>query len=264
MARSTYYLSSITEFPLSPPFYLGCFPQKTNRSSSLFTAEELLQELSTNEDEEHGRIVLGRWRDSGTSCWDAWFRHGYCHASVVTSCCCTPCAAGQVATRLHVTPWSAQPITHVTVGRARVFATIVQWCAVYWMSRLALLVAIACLDPYAVATVVDNNSNNATPDVMTEPGVAYYVCCAVDDLLVWLYVIACAVQLRNLRRTVRQQYQIPASTACGERWEDTVCAVFCPCWVAAQLLRHTANYDHERPARWPCCSATGLAPVVAV
>jgi len=177
------------------------------------------------------------------------FRHGYCHPSVLTACFCVPCAAGQVATRLHLSAFG-KPNTTTTVTTAAVFRTIVQWCAAFWGTRLALFLVIALwLDP----------NTDADSKEWVEPSPAYYAVCALDDLLAWVYMLACVVQLRHIRRTVRRQYQIPTSVCC---WEDSTCSLVCPCLVAAQLLRHTADYEQQPAARVCCCSATGIVPTI--
>lgn len=59
------------------------------------------------------------------------------------------------------------------------------------------------------------------------------------------------------RSYVRTKYSIPES----RHWpvagsEDVCCSLVCPCFTAAQLLRHTTDYEEYEAAR--CCSDTGL------
>jgi len=113
----------------------------------------------------------------------------------------------------------------------------------FWMTRVFLFIVIALLDPNIDATV------------WTEPSSAYYFFCAVDDLLAVFYFGLTVIVLRNLRSHVRSKYAIPEANQCPAGFEDTCCSVFCPCCVAAQLMRHTADYN-ATPGR--CCTATGL------
>lgn len=59
---------------------------------------------------------------------------------------------------------------------------------------------------------------------------------------------------RNLRRTVRQRYQIPASVV-HEKVDDCLCMVCCGCCATIQMARHTHD-DKEYPGS--CCTTTGL------
>jgi hypothetical protein len=97
---------------------------------------------------------------------------------------------------------------------------------------------------------------NADDDVKEwiEPGPIYYTLCAVDDVLSLAYMAASIWMLRRVRQQVRRMYAIP-DKYCS--YEDTCCSLVCPCFVAGQLLRHTADYE-QYPSRF-CCTATGLS-----
>jgi Cys-rich protein (TIGR01571 family) len=58
--------------------------------------------------------------------------------------------------------------------------------------------------------------------------------------------------LVKVRIQVREKYGIPAREN-----EDCCCSLFCPCFVAAQMLRHTTDYD-TYPST--CCTETGIPP----
>lgn len=75
------------------------------------------------------------------------------------------------------------------------------------------------------------------------------------DMLRFTFGSSTMVVLRNIRSYVRQKYGIPADSGCPAPVEDCGCSVLCPCLVAAQLLRHTGDYERY-PAR--CCSSNGL------
>ena len=90
-----------------------------------------------------------------------------------------------------------------------------------------------------------------------EPSQAYHIVCTIDDLFSYAYLLFSMVILYNTRRYVRSKYAIPEGDHCPSGCEDFCCSLWCPCLSAAQLLRHTADYQ-VYGAR--CCSDTGLAP----
>jgi hypothetical protein len=59
-----------------------------------------------------------------------------------------------------------------------------------------------------------------------------------------------------VRSHVREKYSIPEKYKCPVGSEDLCCSLFCPCFTAAQLLRHTTDYELYKEAE--CCSDTGL------
>ena len=70
--------------------------------------------------------------------------------------------------------------------------------------------------------------------------------------LTWFQKIFC-----HYRSHVRSKYAIPESEQCPTGCEDLCCSLVCPCFTAAQLLRHTTDYDTYDGK---CCSETGLPP----
>lgn len=198
-------------------------------------AAELLKELSAKNKNDNCNIPVGHWRDG---LWDLG-RHGSCHGSVWTACCCVPIASAQVISRLHLTAWG-QP--HAALRqRTAIFRSIVASVAAYWCTRVLLFLLVAMLDP-----------NTSSPASYVEPGTAYFAVCALDDALAYVCMALTVIQLRNVRSRVRATYAIPGSVA-----GDVCCSVACPCFVAAQLLRHTADYQQQQPSRG-CCGETGL------
>lgn len=152
-----------------------------------------------------------------------------------------PIAGAQVATRLQL-DWLGQVPTSTslaTVAFSRVFTLVVS----FWVTRVLLFIIIALLDP------------NIDSEHWVEPSSAYYFFCAVDDLLALVYFGFAVVLLRNLRMHVRSKYAIPEANQCPTGCEDTCCSLFCSCFVAAQMLRHTADYDHYGGR---CCTRNGL------
>lgn len=65
-----------------------------------------------------------------------------------------------------------------------------------------------------------------------------------------LFGIVTMVLVCQVRRRVRERHNIP-----GNACEDCCCAYWCTCCVAAQMARHTADYDTYAGQ---CCSETGL------
>jgi hypothetical protein len=74
----------------------------------------------------------------------------------------------------------------------------------------------------------------------------------MDSGLHLVYFIFTLIILIRVRGQVREKYGIPAQ---GN--EDVCCSLFCPCFVAAQMLRHTTDYD-TYPST--CCTETGIPP----
>jgi hypothetical protein len=219
-------------------------------------AAELLQELSLSSSQSgsNSSIPVGHWRDG---LWGGLCAPGPFHSSVWTAVCCVPIASAQVISRLHLSAWGKpHPSMSALSGKHRtaIFRTIVTAVVAFWCTRVLLFFVIAILDP--------NTSSDATTTTWVEPGTAYYACCALDDLLACLYTIACVWQLRNVRRHVRSAFAIPGSAV-----TDMCCSLTCPCLVAAQLLRHTGDYNDNNipPQQYSrynsychCCSETGL------
>ena len=72
----------------------------------------------------------------------------------------------------------------------------------------------------------------------------------------WLGFIVAAFSvflLTKTRKHIRGKYGIPEKRCAG--CEDFCCALWCQCCTAAQLARHTADYDTYAGL---CCSETGV------
>ncbi|KAL7561050.1 hypothetical protein ACA910_011886 [Epithemia clementina (nom. ined.)] len=183
-------------------------------------------------------VPVGAWRDDF---WDM-FRHGYCHPTVIWSCCCIPIALGQLATRLHLT-WLG---TSGTVSESAVaFRKLFYLVWVYWAIRAFMLYLIYLVDP------------NMDSVEWVKPSPAYYMVCSIDDIFSYAYLIFSAIILCNIRRHIRSKYAIPEGGHCLPGCEDCCCSLWCPCFTVAQLMRHTADYN-VYGAR--CCSDTGVSP----
>jgi len=70
-----------------------------------------------------------------------------------------------------------------------------------------------------------------------------------------LFSIWAIYSLCRTRENVRARYQIPEKRCVG--CEDLCCSLWCGCCTAAQLLRHTGEYE-TYPGT--CCTKTGHPP----
>jgi Cys-rich protein (TIGR01571 family) len=179
-------------------------------------------------------VPVGHWRDS---LWSL-FSYGACHPHVWTSCCCTTVAAAQVISRLQLTWKGKHGTVAETTGAFQIIFTAV---VVYYVLYYSLSMLLFNLDP--------NSGNEDTNDRQPLPAGAMVVASTIDLMHYTAYGVL-VLLLRNLRVTVREKYAIPARD-----YEDCTCSVFCPCLVAAQMLRHTTDYD-AYPAT--CCTKRGI------
>lgn len=153
-------------------------------------------------------------------------------------------AAGQVITRLQLT-WYGTPsggIAQVAIA----FQVIVMILVAYCCSRVFLFLIIAYLDP--------NTDPSRTEFI--EPSATYYLFVALDDLVTYIYFALVVIVIRNIRSHTRRKFAIPEreSNYCPG-CEDVCCSLVCPCLVAAQMMRHTANYDEVSAV---CCNNNGI------
>lgn len=152
----------------------------------------------------------------------------------------TTVAAGQVISRLKLT-WYGRPGSTGQVAMA--FKIILAAVTLYFTLYAGLFMLLIYLDP-----------NTYTPpgSIPIEPGGTYIMVALIFKLFQYIYWITTTIVLANLRTYVRQKYAIPAGS-----WEDCCCSCWCPCFVSAQMLRHTTDYD-VYPAT--CCTETGIPP----
>jgi len=193
-------------------------------------------------------VPKGQWRDQ----WYSLFRLGICHPTVWNSCCCLPIAIGQLITRLQLSLRGRSREEHPrdTPGSFRFFFRLV--CS-YWVYRFIMFWFVDFLDP---STTLSFDASKLEKIKDREPPGIYYLMCAFNDL-VWYCYFGCLVfVLKNIRSHVRKKYSIPEQYKCPVGSEDICCSLFCPCFTAAQLLRHTTDYELYEAAE--CCSDTGL------
>ena len=181
-------------------------------------------------------VPVGAWRDG---LFDV-CKHGALHGSAVTGICCCGIAAAQTAARLQLTKFGRPLERHLVPA---MFLSVVMWVSIYWVLRFTLVLAITPLDP---------GLNE------TDASTAFRVLVAVEDSLDGIYFLLSVILLCTIRKSLRRQFSIPARIC-----EDEALSLGCPCLVAAQMLRHTADYENHSSLY--CFSATGMArnaPVV--
>ena len=94
------------------------------------------------------------------------------------------------------------------------------------------------------------------PECVFEPEGLLKVIVMLFTIFKWMFLAITVALLFNLRQSVRAKYAIP-----GTPMEDCMCSAICPCLVAAQLLRHTTDYN-VYPSQ--LCTPTGLPDTVPV
>ena len=168
-------------------------------------------------------IPHGKWRDGIWDCWSL----GCCHPQWCLTFWCTPCALGQVLTRLKLNA-CASPKQAVDTG----------------FTAFQILFALQ-----VVSIVV-----NFLFSVVGYPFLKY-----VFIIMMFIFILIVTLLLR---RYVRNKYQIPEKTCCCKEdgccsgYEDFCCAFWCaPCTIC-QLARHTADYHRHQAG---CCTEDGLS-----
>ena len=135
-------------------------------------------------------------------------------------------AAGQVISRLRLT-WTGRPgsVSETTGAFQMLFALVLTYCVLHFGGTF-ISGFYEADDPIAI--ILDTS----------------------DIILHFCYFVFSVYVVIRVRRQVRETYGIPAPSN-----EDVCCSCFCPCFVAAQMLRHTTDYD-TYPST--CCTATGI------
>merc|ERR1719396_149964 len=72
---------------------------------------------------------------------------------------------------------------------------------------------------------------------------------------IWIYYFYSVVVVYNVRSHLRSRYAIPEMPICIPDNEDIILSCCCPHITAAQMLRHTADYDVYAGQ---LCTATGV------
>ena len=169
-------------------------------------------------------IPHGKWRDGLCDCWNL----GCCHPQWCLTFWCSPCALGQVLTRLKLNLWSS-PKQAVGMG----------WTAfqILFAVQIIYVVVVPLLGAVTGYTFVN------------------------DVIFAMMFIFMLIVTL-YLRQYVRNKYQIPEQTCCCKEdgccrgCEDFCCALWCQSCTICQLARHTADYHNYKAG---CCTEDGLA-----
>ncbi|KAL7550005.1 hypothetical protein ACHAWF_016200 [Thalassiosira exigua] len=216
----------------------------------------------------HGAPPTGIWRDGLCDC----FRHGPCHPSLLYACFFRTFLVGQVLTRTKMT-WLGQGTGRGGDGKWRdTFRNVVLVTLLFFVVRSV-----------TATPVVDAAGEPLTYYDLSFTDRQKYSLNSLATSLFGIYVIYIMVQLRA---TIRHVYSIPEENCtfwyqlgvcgsdpregiCGSGdeesrfcaagvpvgWEDVCCALWCQLCIAAQMARHTVDYDEKRAK---CCNSTGV------
>ena len=168
-------------------------------------------------------------------------------------------AAGQVIRRLQFT-WRGTPSPSAAAS-ARAWDIVFFVTIFHWFMLGFLYASIYVLDPSAFDEPTDEclalmeeldyeMLRIEYPECVFEPKGLLQVIFILYTIFKWMFLGITVLLLYNVRKSVRAKYAIP-----GSPLEDGVCSFCCPCLVAAQLLRHTTDYD-VYPSQ--LCTPTGL------
>jgi len=200
--------------------------------------QTFLAPLPPNEEDNGPRVVVqtGRWKDGLLGCFNA----GICHPHLCCALWCTQISMAQVMKRMKLT-WLGEPgEDHSTSNTFKIVMTIVVAYFIYSVSLDA--VSPSLLNP-------DADEEEQSPAIAAAK--------LIGSLLFVTYSI---YSLCKTRQSVREKFHIPEEHCCG--CEDLCCSLFCSCCTAAQMARHTGEYE-TYPGM--CCTETGLpsnAPAV--
>jgi Cys-rich protein (TIGR01571 family) len=175
------------------------------------------------------RAPFGQWKDGLCDFWSL----GLCHPSLWCSLCCTQLQMAQVMTRSQLTCFGSpgSPI------KTKNTFYIVLGCVIFYImfsSTMALLEL-----PYAESSKVPLYLT-----IISTAGNMLFTCWSVYSLC-------------KTRESIRVQYGIREEYCCPARCEDLCCAFCCTCCTAAQLARHTGEYETYPGV---CCTETGHPP----
>ena len=198
-------------------------------------------------------IPNGRWRDGLCDCCN----HGCCHPQFCLTFWCTPCALGQVLTRMKLNACANPKQAAVEAG-----CTAFQILFAVQVASILFNIAVSSVVNYYIdddyATTVNDDIMYYEQDLPGWVDALSYVRSAVAfGLYVFLLLLTC-----RLRRYVRNKYQIPENTCCCKEGggcrgcEDFCCAFWCQTCSICQIARHTADYYRYKAG---CCTGDGLA-----
>lgn len=169
-------------------------------------------------------IPTGQWKDGLFDVANA----GILHPSLWCALCFTQVAMAQVMQRLRLN-WLGEYAPHESTKNT--FKVIVTLLVCYTIFTISLEMIEAYNGYYQIPSWI--------PVVRFIGGVAFTI-----------YSI---YSLMRTRESVRAKYSIPEERCAG--MEDLCCSMWCSCCVAAQMARHTGEYETYKGT---CCSETGM------
>lgn len=214
-------------------------------SSGVKKGERFIGHVVTSIENDNGHnIPVGGWRDDTFDC----FRLGICHPSLCLSFFFTPCALGQVMTRMKLDkmgfPTSSPARSRgMSTFRFLFFLTFV-YIVVYGSLDIVLT-------PYQPTYDIneDGDLSKVEPDVPDWARVLFIVYHIIHYAFA-LYILVLMFRTRNY---IRAKYFINDNVC-----SDCLCSYFCGCCTVSQMLRHTADYSKHDSV---CCSEDGLGPL---
>lgn len=194
-------------------------------------------------------VPIGVWRDDICGCCN----HGCCHPMCCLGTWCTPCALGQVMSRIGL---NKVGLPSASASCMSTFKFLLLLTTVKIIVDNVLSVIIAPLnnsnDDNDFYIYSSNNTSiyNSSTSGASPAAIALSWIRAVLTLAFYLYVLILIIRTRSY---IRAQYRIPEG-CCG-CCEDCCCAFWCHCCTVLQMARHTADYRQHKAA---CCSDDGL------
>lgn len=182
-------------------------------------------------------VPVGHWKDGLCNC----FAYGPCHNHCIMAAICPLIAAGQVIARLKLSFWGKPGTVSETTGA---FSKICTWTIFY--SAVSILLGF-----------IDAPYNDPEHPRDIPPFIFFLM--MLRTLLHYVYLGVLIYVLWNVRHYTRTKYAIPEEETYPTGCEDLLCAVCCAHCTAAQLMRHTTDYDTYNAS---CCTETGVPPGV--
>jgi Cys-rich protein (TIGR01571 family) len=232
---------------------------------------------TANNDHEHAHdhdhdphhIPRGQWRDGLFDC----FNHGPCHPSFLMAFCAPVCLNGQVMTRLKLN-WLGETVSNPSTSSSSSFennndtsSSFQSWRHTYrnvvcLMIFYFILSNILSVPSPKYEVVITDESTGQTELVNTTPP-PNGVVVVLNNLINIGMCTYTILTLMRARRTIRQRYHIPEHRLVADSpllantgVEDCLVSAVCGMCTVAQLARHTADYNYEKPM---FCTSNGLA-----
>mmetsp|Transcript_10577 Transcript_10577/g.13042 ORF Transcript_10577/g.13042 Transcript_10577/m.13042 type:complete len:268 (+) Transcript_10577:111-914(+) len=189
--------------------------------------QEFLAPLPHDFDVPRLNVPTGHWKDNLCG----FCKHGPFHPHFCCALMCTQLAMAQVMKRMHLT-WLGAPGTEISTKNT-------------YKIVLALVISYMV---YEMALEIAAPSPTFDGDPTVPPVIAL-----LKSLGTIFFTIYAIYSLMKTRQSVRERYSIPETRLHG--CEDLACSCFCSCCVAAQMMRHTGEYETYQSR---CCTETGL------